>query len=129
MGLDVPQAVVPAVGAAGADAQLAQRQVEVVADHQEVRGFHLMKVEGLADAAATQIHKGFRLDQQEGLAAVVQLGHLGLEPTAEPRGVLGQQVDDVEADVVPGARVLRAGVAEADDDLHGCQWSVVRCPL
>ena len=50
-----------------------------------------------------------------------------LELLAERRAARrGREVvDHLEPDVVPGARVLRAGVAEADDDFHGGQWSVV----
>src|SRR5262249_21389385 len=94
---------------------------------------HLVEVNDLADAAAAQVHEGLGLDQEDLLAVLEQFGNLGLEAALEPAGVgaRGQQVNDGKADVVPGAVVAAARVAQADDDFGGAhgRLSVVRCSL
>src|SRR5262249_13523726 len=102
------------------EAQPAQGQVDVVADHQQVFQRQLVEVHHLPHTSAAQVHEGLRLDQEHLLLALVKLGDLGLKAVLEPRGTgAGRHgVHDGEPDVVPGARVAVSGVAQAHDDFH-----------
>ena len=100
--------------------QLAERQVDVVAHDQQVRRRDLIEVQDLADGSAAQVHERLRLDEEDFLPVLVQLGHLGLEPPLEAAGVRTrrQGIDHVETDVVPRPLVAAARIAQTDDDLH-----------
>src|ERR1700710_894485 len=45
-----------------------------------------------------------------------------LAGAADPAELLGEAVDDVETDVVPGSNVFPTGISNANDELHG-PWS------
>ena len=106
------QAVVPAVRPLGPHPQLAQRQVDVVADHQQVGQRQPGRSPSPGGRSAAQVHERLGLDSSSLLPALDQLGHLGLEARWKRPGrrATRQGVDHVEADVVPGAVVLRAGL-------------------
>src|SRR5579871_3045008 len=121
MTLDVPQPVMAAMSAAGSKAQLAQRQVDIVADHQQIGEDRLVEVNDLANALTAQVHEGLGLDEENLLAILVELGDPGLKAilkTAHSRAT-GQAVHHHEADIVPRVRVPPAGIAQAYDDFHG----------
>src|SRR5262249_37893487 len=92
---DVAQPLLSAVAAPGPHPQLAERQVDVVADDEQVRYRHLVEVQHLADAAAAEVHERLRLHEEELFAVLDQLGDLPLEARLEPAGpgALRQVVD------------------------------------
>ncbi len=118
--LDVAQAVVPAMRPPGPHPQLAQRQVDVVADDQQLRQRQLVEVHYLPDAAAAQVHERLRLDEKDLFSVLGQLGDLRLETALEPATARPSRegVDDVVADVVPRPLVVPARIAQPDDDFH-----------
>ena len=87
--VDRAEAVVAGRAAAGLDADLAGRQVDLVMDDDDVAGLDLVEAQRLADRPAGLVHEGLRLEEQDLLAAERALGDLGLEaspPRAESRG-------------------------------------------
>ena len=118
---DRAQAVVAARPAALAEAQLAERQREVVGDDEQVDQRGVLARQHLADREAGVVHVGQRLDERQveaPEAAHGDVGRVALAALAGPAGALGDPVHDQPADVVARAGVLRAGVAETDDDLQ-----------
>ncbi len=110
-----------AVAAALAEPQLAERQREVVGDDEQVGQRGVVAGEHLADGQARLVHVRQRLHERQVEAAVAAPddgGGVALAATAGPAGTIRQAVHDHPADVVPGPRVLRPGVPEADDELH-----------
>ncbi len=66
MPLDVLQAVLAAGGAARTHAHARERQVEVVADHEQVRrGIELVEAHEVRDGEAAVVHVGLRLGEQD----------------------------------------------------------------
>ena len=123
-----PQAVVAAGPAALAEAELAERQGEVVGDDEQVGQRRVLAGEDLADGDAAVVHEGQRLDERQ-VEAVVATGDDGARvprpALAVPAGPVGQPVEDHPADVVPRLGVLVARVPQAHDDLHqasGIAW-------
>ena len=104
----------------GPKPQLAHRQVQVVADDQQVFVGQLVKTLRLLDACAAQVHEGRGTQQQRLLAAQVGLDHRAVKPRlgragAELSGQLGQ---DGIADVVPRPLVPAARIAQPNHELH-----------
>src|SRR5262249_39258075 len=116
---------VPAVRSLRPGPQFAERQVDVVANDQQILQRQLVEVDQLTDAAATEVHVGLGLDQQNLRAVLDQFGDLGLETTLKAACVrtLGEQIDDGKADVVPGAVILSARIAQSHDDLESVHRS------
>ena len=118
---DRAQAVVPARPATLAEAQLAERQGEIVGDDEQVDQRGVLAGQHLADRQARVVHVGQRLDERQVEAAEAAHGHVrrvALAALAGPAGSLGDPVHDQPADVVARPGILRAGVAETDDDLQ-----------
>src|SRR2546422_499737 len=109
----------PSVAAARTKPQLAQGQVDVVADHEEILARQLVKIQHFADAAAAQVHKRLGLDEQHPPWALTQFGHLSREASGKAAGMRAfqQRVDHGIADVMPRARITPAGIAKANDKL------------
>ena len=109
---DRAQAVVAALAAALAEAQLAERQGEVVGDDQQVGQRRVLAGQDLADREPRIVHEGQRLDQGQVQALEAAHGHAGgvaLAAPARPAGTFGQAIDRQPADVVAGPGVLRPG--------------------
>src|SRR5262249_10911079 len=71
------------------------------------------------------VHERLRLHQQDFVWVLVQLGYLRLEPLLKTAGArtLRQGVEHGKTDVVPGAGITAAGIAQANNNtLHGL-WS------
>ncbi len=120
---DRAQTVVAAGAAALAKPELAERQGEVVAHHQDLRQGRMLAGQHLAHRQPRLVHKRERLDEQQiepGVAALDDRGGVAGPALARPTGPVGQSVQDHPADVVAGLFVLCAGVSEANDDLHHC---------
>ncbi|MOA37515.1 hypothetical protein D3C78_1591140 [compost metagenome] len=94
----------------------------------DVCGCKLEKAHGFADGFTRKVHVGQRLHQQDLFAADLAFGNLRLEflrPGRKRRQAL-QRIDGHEADIVAVSRILRAGIAESCDDLHGACPHVAR---
>lgn len=63
----------------GSNSQLARRQVDVVANGQQIGQRHLVEVDHLADAAAGEVHERLRLDEQHLAINFKRFGDLPLE--------------------------------------------------
>ncbi len=117
---DARHAVVARRAAAEPELRAPYRQVELVVRHQHVLDRDLVVGSRGADRFAAQIHVGARLQQPQTMAGEGNLRRVTLELAIrrEPTAVLGgQQIDEPEADVVARRRVLRARIAEPDDQL------------
>ena len=118
---DIPQAVIAAMTAAGLKADIAGRKVDLVVRDQDLcqRDFIVVKQGGNGRAAL--VHKGLRLAQAaiHGAALIAAKFGVKFARGGKSYGALGgQRVNKPETRVVPGAGVLRAGVAEADDQFE-----------
>ena len=121
-----------AVAAAFAEAQLAERQGEVVGHDQQVGQRRVGSGQHLAHGDPGIVHVGERLD--EGQVEAVVAAHddargVSLAPAPCPAGTVGQPVDDLPTDVVPGPGVLRSGIPQADDDLHAILRTAEQGPI
>ena len=117
---DVVQPLLPARRPSRPKPQLAHRQVQVVAEDQQVLVRQLVKTHRLLNAGSAEVHEGRRAQQQGLLAAQVGLDHLAVKPRlgrgrAEPSGQLGQ---DGIADVVPRPLVTAARIAQPNHEFH-----------
>src|ERR1019366_6829067 len=117
---NVPQAVVPAVRATGSKPQLAERQAHVVANHQQVVVFKLVEIDGLPNRPPTEVHERLRLQEQDFLAVFVPFSDISVETALGATDTWSgcQSIHHREADIVAGAVVTFARIAEADDQFH-----------
>ena len=115
-GLD---AVVTPGGPLLPETQGAERQGDIVIDHQHVLRGPLVKGKDLLQRSSTQVHERLRFKENRAVARNLRQVALPfrdrLENGARLRGKLVQQH---EADVVAGIFVLAAGITEADDELE-----------
>jgi hypothetical protein len=119
--LNVPQTVVAAMGAACSKTELTQRQINVIANDQQLRQRQLIEINRLPDRPSTEVHERFGLQQEDLFAPLEPLGQFRVEPVLETANArpLGKGIDDGETHIVPGARVLFAGIAQAHNHFHG----------
>ena len=121
LGLDVLQAVVPAIAATLFQADAAGRQVEFIVNDEDFARVDFVKVGQCRHRLTGAVHEGHRLQQPEVTGAcrlAIELGLRG-ERCLE---FVGQMVDKPEADVVSGRFIFQPGVTEADDQagwVHG----------
>ena len=118
---NIPQAVIAAMTAAGLETDIAGRKVDLVMRDQDLcqRDFIVVKQGGNGRAAF--VHKGLRLAQAAIHGAALVAAKLGVKFARSGKGhgaLGGQRIDKPETRIVPGAGVLRAGVAEADDQFE-----------
>ena len=118
---NIAQAVIAAMTAAGLKTDIAGRKVDLVMRDQDLceRDFIVVKQGGNGRAAL--VHKGLRLAQAaiHGAALVAAKFGVKFARGGKGHGALGsQRVNKPEARVVPGAGVLCAGIAEADDQFE-----------
>ena len=118
---DRAQAVVAARAPALAEAQLAERQREVVGDDEQVAERRVLARQHLPHREPGVVHVGQRLD--EGQVEAAEAAHddvrgVALAALPGPAGTLGQPVHDQPADVMARPGVLGARIAQTHDDLH-----------
>ena len=109
------------ISAAALHPQLSFIQIELVVKHGDRVELRLEETRRLADRTSAVVHIGLRLQEEHALAADHRFRGFALEAAAPRRdAVLARdRIEHHEADVVAVARVTRARVAEADEDLHG----------
>lgn len=118
---NIPQAVIAAMTAAGLETYIAGRKVDLVMRDHDLceRDFIIVKQGGNGRAAL--VHKGLRLAQAaiHGAALIAAKFGVKFARGGKSHGALrGQRVNKPETRVMPGAGVLRAGIAEADDQFE-----------
>src|SRR6185312_4955960 len=110
---DVVQSSLSARRPFGPKAELGQREIQVVANDQQVPIGQLIKISSLHDARAALVHKRMRREQQGPLALQISIDRLALE--VRPAGTSTEQPrqlgDHLETDIVPRRLVLAAGIA------------------
>ena len=117
VGDDVLDAVVPAGGALVADAQLAERQRNVVVDNEHMVARDLIEPRRLAHRLAGEVHIGLRHHQQHARPAEFDQ----LRQRAEAQAVAAQALlvneplGGHEADVVARVLILLAVVPQTDE--------------
>jgi hypothetical protein len=96
-----------------AEAELPERQREIVGDHEKVAERCVLAGEHLAHGEARLVHVRQRLDEREvepAVAAEDDIGRVALAALAVPARALGDPIHHEPADVVAGAGVLGAGL-------------------
>ena len=95
-------------------------RLEIVAHDQDVRVRQLEEPDSLPDRSAAQVHECLGLKQHDPPIVDFDLGGQALELSRKRRSrpSFRQAIDQVEADVVAGALVLGARVAQAYDEFH-----------
>ena len=103
------------------EAQLAERQREVVRHDEEIAERRVLARQDLPDRPPGIVHVGEGLHERQVEAA--ESAHddvrgVALTALAGPAGLFGETIHDQPADVVARARIRRSRVPEPDDDLH-----------
>ena len=98
----------------------AERQVEVVVDHQEIRRSDAVADQQALDSPPADVHVGLRLGQDDLQVVQPTAAHQAVGPLlVEADGVaIGKSVQHHEARVMATPGILRAGIPEADDQFH-----------
>jgi glycine/D-amino acid oxidase-like deaminating enzyme len=121
---DVAQAIVAAGRARAPEADLAERQIDVVGDDEQVGGgVDVGLAQGGAQRGAGAVHVAHRLDEQDTTRGFRTPGFedgrtVPQSPLPRELPPTGQEVDDAEADVVPGEPIAVAGIAQPADGFH-----------
>ena len=113
-------AIVPAMAAAGLEADLARQQIKFVIDDNKVCRRQLVKAHDFSDGFAGKIHEGLRFYQKDLLVTQLSLGDFSLEfscPTGKGMAA-GNCVRRHKADIVALFCVTGAGVAKACNKQH-----------
>ena len=114
---DRAQAVVAGEPSAGARLQASRLEVDLVVHDEDRVRVDLEELRSRADRAPRLVHVRLGLQQRKLVLVEPQLGELTVELRAPRRAVSARElVDDHRADVVPVARVLTSGIAEADHE-------------
>src|SRR3954464_9628515 len=106
--------------AAHAYFHLERCEVELVMKDGESFDIELVEAKRLLNRVAAVVHEGLGLDQQDAVPAQAPLRYEAPEfllPGAKAMD-LGDNVDRHEPDIVPMECILRAGISEADPELH-----------
>src|SRR5438067_1441868 len=106
----------------------ARGEVELVVRHQHRLDRDLVVIRDAAHRVAAAVHVAHGLEQPQILSADARTCELRLVARLAAEGRLvaaGELVDDLEAGVVTGARVLDARIAEPDDQLERLTCHVV----
>src|SRR5690606_9881550 len=115
----VAQAILAAVSAVELEPCHAGRQVQLVVRQQRLLGLDLPVAQRRGDRLAAEIHEGRRPQQPDRTSPDIDLRRLAEQPGLQaktPAAPLAERVDEAEPGVVPGPRVFRPRVAEADDE-------------
>ena len=119
-GLD---AVMAAGGAFFAETKGAEREGDVVVDHQDLLGCPFVEGEDLVDGTAAQVHE--RLGFEQNRAGVRKFCEVALPLGSGLKcdaGCCGEAIEHHESHVVAGFFILSPGIAEADDQVEGHGW-------
>src|SRR5690606_40550093 len=116
--------------AAGLDAHLAGREIQLVVTDHDVPERQLVETRVFGDGVAGVIHEGLRLLQEDLDAAEKAFAHQARKLAAPGTEAVrtGDRLDRHEPDVVPLAGVAGAGIAEPDEQQHR-RWSTPRTTL
>lgn len=125
------QAVVSTGAAAWPETNLAKAKVEVVDDDQHILRLDLVPPHDLADRNTASIHVGLRHDKDQTIIAVASFGYLRVHALARRRRgrALRHLIDNKEAEIVPGLRVLPAGIPQSDHHLGPASVKHLVCVL
>ena len=106
--------------AVGAQAQGAQRQIEVIDHHQQIGRCGLVEREQRLHRLARAVDVGLGFDQQDLAVRRTPRRDAGVVLAAPLLDAVaaGQSVDHIKADVVARVGVLVADVTDAEDDTH-----------
>ena len=118
---DGVEAFVAPGGAVRPKAEAAEVEVNVIADDEQVVNRASGLLEERRDTASGKVHVGVGADEENGFLADLSFGLGAVESAAlEAEVALAREGgNNHEAEVVSRSAVAEAGVAEADDDLHG----------
>ena len=116
---DIFDTVLTAVGAFAADAELADVEVDVVAQDDDLLGRELVEAHRLSDRLTAEVHKGRRLHQEasvprDGRFADGRLELDAVDPDAE---VIGKIVQRDKARVMAGVLIPAPRIAQPDDQV------------
>ena len=117
---NVLQTLLPARRPPRPQSQLAHRQVQVVAENQQVLVLQLVEAHRLLNAGSTEIHERYRAQQQSLLAAQLGFDHLAAKSRLGRRNAVppGQLRQHQVTDVVPGSFVTAARIAKPNHQFH-----------
>lgn len=117
------ETIIAAAGAFGAVADLAEFEIEIVADDENVVGGEFVKMDEFLDGAAGKIVEilGFEED------AVTVFGPESAKFGFLPVEVVdfGIEIECQKADIVTGEIVFGAGIAEADEEFHRVYYNIM----
>ena len=114
---DVVEAVMGTAAAFGAHPEPSGRQVDVVADDEDVLLRHALVIHPIADGFAAEVHISGGHGQNERTSFVLPFGDVGVPVGAEGhRQFLRQCVHHLETDVVACAGILVLSVSETEYD-------------
>ncbi len=114
--------VVASRPSSGTDPKPPERKVDVVMDNQQTLDFHPVISHQVADRPAGDVHHPERKTQQHPLAPNPYPGRLTpcSQRSPPPARLMprGKDSNGLCADVVPGPRILLAGIPQSYDHLH-----------
>ena len=118
---DIGESFLATGGPLFSESKPSQRQVEVIADDEDVCGIDFVEVEQRSDGLSAVVHEGLRCDEQQPRLVDIHFADLCIEAIASGdfAEVSSEFFEDIETDVVSSVSVAWAGVAQSHDDLHG----------
>ena len=107
-----------AVGTLGAQADLPERQCDVIDDDQQVVQFDVLLDHPVAHGLPAQVHVGRWLEQHKLLVLETHLGYGAITSGRENSiGCLGECIQYCKSYVVAGPLVLGTNVSQADNEI------------
>ena len=102
-----------------------ERQIDIIADHKEVRRAGFRTHQNLADGFAGGVHKCLGFRQNELLPLDAGIANEGPAPSPSHSGVhaAGKQVERHKPHIVPRTPIAQPGVSQADD-YHWCSDTI-----
>src|SRR4030095_12853278 len=109
------------VGASDFYAQLGRWKFDLIVKDQQLGQAEPGIFQGFLNRASRFVHEGQRLQQHHPLAVERAFRSLALKAAAPRCETMTPRdfIDGHEPDIVPVMRVLRAGIAEANKEMHG----------
>src|SRR4029079_7916005 len=119
-GIDRTPAVMPRKAAPDARPHLGRGEVELVVEDRQRPEVELVEAQHLLNSIAAVVHEGLRLEEEDAGTADPSFGDQAAEFLGPWREAvhLGDDVGGHEADIVSLQRIFRAGITEADPELH-----------
>ena len=113
---DILQPVVPPGTPPGTHTQRAERQRNVVRNHQQVFRGDLLGLHPVTDGFARKVHVGRGFQQDQRTPLMLQLGHIAVTRRRKNSvGRLGEGVQHFESDVVPGSGIFGADISQPNN--------------